>query len=270
MDAGDDVAPDSAAPAWRRAVLLMFNEETVKGHRHLGEVLAQCDHGRFSKASPPKSPPPSPCHHLFTHMLPTRQEIRALCEKVKVDMPVYLRVRPRVTLNNFYLPPWKLSFDMGAKISTGGRREDLPRCAGRCWALDCHTLCWAPVAACQQAVCLSVCHLPVYPPSITLRAVFENILQDGFEGHREPLEITWSASGEQLGAIPDFSVCYVDGMHRGLAILGVLHYLCAMDSPFFVHRHYSALSVTMLFVASSLVVYVPFSALCVAIVGRSG
>jgi hypothetical protein len=64
---------------------------------------------------------------------------------------------------------------------------------------------------------------------VTLRGVFQNILKDGYEGHREPLEITFSKIGESTGEIANFSVCYIDGMQRALAILGVLHYMLRLD-----------------------------------------
>lgn len=54
-----------------------------------------------------------------------------------------------------------------------------------------------------------------------------NVLKDGLESNREPLEITFPESGpdEMTGIIADFSVCYIDGFQRALAVLAVLHYM---------------------------------------------
>ena len=48
------------------------------------------------------------------------QAIRDLCAKAGITMPAYLTNRPRGSLTNFLLPPWKLSFASEAKVSTGG------------------------------------------------------------------------------------------------------------------------------------------------------
>ena len=63
---------------------------------------------------------------------------------------------------------------------------------------------------------------------MTLHGVFVNILKDGYEGHREPLEVAFSGD-DDAGNIVDFSVGYVDGFQRALAVLGVLHYLILLE-----------------------------------------
>ena len=59
----------------------------------------------------------------------------------------------------------------------------------------------------------------------TLAGVFGSVLQDGFEGHREPLEVCWDddESHEASGMLANWSVKYVHGFQRGLAILACLH-----------------------------------------------
>ncbi len=67
---------------------------------------------------------------------------------------------------------------------------------------------------------------------VTFTNVFRSILNDGFEGHREPLEACFDlepGQGEETALVQDFSVRYVDGMQRGLAILLVLHYVVRLD-----------------------------------------
>lgn len=63
---------------------------------------------------------------------------------------------------------------------------------------------------------------------MTLQGVFVNVLKDGYEGHREPLEVMFSGD-DDAGNIVDFSVGYVDGFQRALSVLGVLHYLILLE-----------------------------------------
>lgn len=65
---------------------------------------------------------------------------------------------------------------------------------------------------------------------VTLQNIFMSVLKDGYEGHREPLEIAFGMNREELGVIKNGSLRYVDGMARGLSVLGCLHYvLTALD-----------------------------------------
>ena len=71
---------------------------------------------------------------------------------------------------------------------------------------------------------------------VSLQGLFLEILTDGYDSHREPIEIAFSevADHEATGEIGDFSIRYIDGMQRGLCVLAILHYLiqqaCAWSS----------------------------------------
>ena len=71
---------------------------------------------------------------------------------------------------------------------------------------------------------------------VTLQGLFLEILTDGYDSHREPIEIAFSevADHEATGEIGDFSIRYIDGMQRGLCVLAILRYLiqqaCAWSS----------------------------------------
>ena len=55
-----------------------------------------------------------------------RQAIQELMLKASVPPANVVQTRPRTSLTNFMLPPWKLSYEATAKVSTGG--APLPRC----------------------------------------------------------------------------------------------------------------------------------------------
>jgi hypothetical protein len=65
---------------------------------------------------------------------------------------------------------------------------------------------------------------------ISLQTVFRSVLADGFEGHREPLEVAF-AEDASMG-IPNFSVRLVDGMQRSLCCLALAHYIVRLDRAF--------------------------------------
>jgi len=62
---------------------------------------------------------------------------------------------------------------------------------------------------------------------VTLHGLFLEILTDGYDSHREPMEIAFSevADHEATGEIGNFSIRFIDGMQRGLCVIGILHYL---------------------------------------------
>lgn len=62
---------------------------------------------------------------------------------------------------------------------------------------------------------------------IGVQTVFRSVLKDGFESHREPLEVQFAEVDNM--AINDFSIRMVDGATRALSCLAVAHYLIRMD-----------------------------------------
>lgn len=79
--------------------------------------------------------------------------------------------------------------------------------------------------------CFDAPIVPAFPPMVTLSTIFKSILVDGYEGHREPLEIAFddNAQDEAMGVVQDFSICYIDGMQRALCVLGIVHYIAVLD-----------------------------------------
>lgn len=69
--------------------------------------------------------------------------------------------------------------------------------------------------------------VPGFPSMIGLQTVFRSILADGFEGHREPLEVKFADNASMQ--IEPFSIQMVDGASRALSCLALAHYLIRME-----------------------------------------
>lgn len=65
----------------------------------------------------------------------------------------------------------------------------------------------------------------------TLRVTALSILKDGFDGHREPVDVAWDedAIGDATGSIEDGTVRFVDGWQRILSCMMIVHLLMQQD-----------------------------------------
>lgn len=65
---------------------------------------------------------------------------------------------------------------------------------------------------------------------ITLQSTALSILKDGFDSHREPVDVAWADDvGDATGSIDDGSVRIVDGFQRVLACMMIVNLLMKQD-----------------------------------------
>lgn len=67
---------------------------------------------------------------------------------------------------------------------------------------------------------------------VTLKPLLRSVVMEGYDGHREPLDIRFRGDeGEQIRALDDFSVCYIDGFSKALVVVAVLATIATMAPP---------------------------------------
>lgn len=100
---------------------------------------------------------------------------------------------PATSMKGFHLDLWKLSFYENAKYGETGR----------------------------------------FPATHSLKAHFGSFLENGFESHRECLEVKFRLSKEEteqsIYKVNDFSVGYVDGQNKAIIMLSIMALLIDLD-----------------------------------------
>lgn len=115
------------------------------------------------------------------------------CVKKHVEIQQPIENVPATSMKGFHLDLWKLSFYENAKYGETGR----------------------------------------FPATHSLKAHFGSFLENGFESHRECLEVKFRLSKEEaeksIYRVNDFSVGYVDGQNKAIIMLSIMALLIDLD-----------------------------------------
>ena len=112
------------------------------------------------------------------------------CEAKHIPNQICEENFPSTSLTNFSLPPWAFDFSEGAKYGNTGR----------------------------------------YPSNHQYRAHFASFVHNGFESHREAIDVKFRLSEEDRNEykIHPFHVGFVDGQNKALIVQSIIAMLAAL------------------------------------------